>query len=63
LMNFEYLNLSMILRLAKDDIKTLDDLAELDSEELVGFLKEEGIDDEETGEEAVSETDDASPAE
>ena len=46
LMNFEYLNLSMILRLAKDDIKTLDDLAELDSEELVGFLKEEGIDDE-----------------
>ena len=25
---------------------TLDDLAELDSEELVGFLKDEGIDDE-----------------
>ena len=46
LMSFEYLNLSMILRLAKNDVKTLDDLAELDSEELVGFLKEEGIDDE-----------------
>ena len=46
LMNFEYLNLSMILKLANNQILTLDDLAELDSEELVGFLKEEGIDDE-----------------
>ncbi|MGC6536755.1 MAG: transcription termination factor NusA [Candidatus Puniceispirillaceae bacterium] len=46
LMNFEYLNLAMILKLANNQILTLDDLAELDSEELVGFLKEEGIDDE-----------------
>ena len=38
--------MSMILKLATNGILTRDDLAELDSEELVGFLKEEGIDDE-----------------
>ena len=46
LMSFEYLSMSMILKLATNGILTRDDLAELDSEELVGFLKEEGIDDE-----------------
>lgn len=46
LLAFEYLNAAMILKLAQNQILTLDDLAELDSEELVGFLKEEGIDDE-----------------
>ena len=46
LMSFEYLSLSMILKLAQNEILTRDDLAELDSEELVEFLKDEGIDDE-----------------
>ena len=46
LMSFEYLSMSMILKLATNGILTRDDLAELDSEELVDFLKEEGIDDE-----------------
>ena len=46
LMSFEYLSMAMILQLANNGILTRDDLAELDSEELVGFLKDEGIDDE-----------------
>ena len=46
LMSFEYLSMGMILTLAKNGVLTLDDLAELDSEELVGFLKDDGIDDE-----------------
>ena len=46
LMSFEYLSMAMILKLATNGILTRDDLAELDSEELVEFLKDEGIDDE-----------------
>ena len=46
LMSFEYLSMAMILKLANEGILTRDDLAELDSEELVEFLKDEGIDDE-----------------
>ena len=46
LMSFEYLSMAMILKLATNGILTRDDLAELDSEELVEFLKEDGIDDE-----------------
>ncbi len=46
LMSFEYLSISMILKLATNGILTRDDLAELDSEELIGFLKDDGIDDE-----------------
>ena len=38
--------LAMILKLANEGILTRDDLAELDSEELIGFLKDDGIDDE-----------------
>ena len=42
----DYLSLAMILTLAENKILCLDDLAELDSEELVGLLGEHGIDDE-----------------
>ena len=42
----EYLSLGMILTLAENKILSLDDLAELDSEELVELLSEHGIDDE-----------------
>ena len=42
----DYLSLGMILTLAENQILCLDDLAELDSEELVGLLGEHGIDDE-----------------
>ena len=42
----DYLSLGMILTLAENEILCLDDLAELDSEELVGLLGEHGIDDE-----------------
>jgi len=42
----DYLSLGMILTLAENGILCLDDLAELDSEELVGLLGEHGIDDE-----------------
>ena len=42
----EYLSLGMILTLAENKILSLDDLAELDSEELVELLGEHGIDDE-----------------
>ena len=40
------MSLAMILTLAENEILCLDDLAELDSEELVGLLGEHGIDDE-----------------
>ena len=46
LKDVEYLSLGMILTLAENEILCLDDLAELDSEELVGLLGEHGIDDE-----------------
>ena len=42
----EYLTLGMVLTLAENKILCLDDLAELDSEELLGFLGEHGIEDE-----------------
>ncbi len=42
----EYLTLGMVLSLAENKILCLDDLAELDSEELLGFLGEHGIEDE-----------------
>ncbi len=42
----EYLSLGMILTLAENNILSLDDLAELDSEELVELLGEHGIEDE-----------------
>ena len=42
----DYLTLGMILTLAENNILCLDDLAELDSEELVELLSEHGIDDE-----------------
>ena len=42
----EYLSLGMILTLAENNVLSLDDLAELDSEELVELLGEHGIDDE-----------------
>ncbi|MGB1964745.1 MAG: transcription termination factor NusA [Candidatus Puniceispirillales bacterium] len=44
---FQMLNPAMILTLAKNSILTLDDLADLDTEELVGFLSEHGITSEE----------------
>ena len=46
LKDVEYLSLGMILTLAENEILCLDDLAELDSEELVALLGEHGIDDE-----------------
>ena len=46
LKDVDYLTLGMILTLAENNILCLDDLAELDSEELVGLLGEHGIDDE-----------------
>ena len=48
LRSVEYLSMAMILKLAENQILTLDDLAELDSEELVGYLGEFGIEDEAT---------------
>ena len=42
----EYLSLQMVLTLAENSILCLDDLAELDSEELLGFLGEHGLEDE-----------------
>ena len=42
----EYLTLQMVLTLAENSILCLDDLAELDSEELLGFLGEHGLEDE-----------------
>ena len=42
---FEYISLAMMLKLAENDIRTLDDLADLDSEELVELLAEHGLSD------------------
>ena len=42
----EYLSLAMILKLAENEVLCLDDLAELDSAELVELLSEFGIEDE-----------------
>lgn len=46
LRQFEYLSLPMMLKLAENEVITLDDLAELDSEELMGLIGELGLDDE-----------------
>ena len=42
---FEYISLAMLLTLAENEIRTLDDLARLDNEELVGFLGQHGLSD------------------
>ena len=76
LKNFEHLSPAMILALAEKDIKTLDDLADLDSEELVEYLTDLGLTSEDTAgeiimaarahwfeDEADDETDDESGAE
>ena len=46
LVSFEHLSIAMVLKLAQNNILSLDDLAELDSGELVEFLGEFGIEDE-----------------
>jgi len=51
LKTFEHLTPAMMLTLAENEILTLDDLAELDSEELVEFLSTHGL----TSEEAAGE--------
>ena len=45
LRKFEYISLGMMLKLAESGIVTLDDLADLDSDELVGMLSEHGLED------------------
>ena len=45
LRNFEYISLGMMLKLAESGIVTLDDLADLDSDELVGMLSQHGLED------------------
>ncbi len=42
---FEYISLAMLLTLAENDIRSLDDLAGLDNEELVEFLGPHGLND------------------
>jgi len=42
---FEYISLAMLLTLAENDIRTLDDLAGLDNEELVELLGQHGLSD------------------
>ena len=47
---FEYISLGMMLTLAENNVRTLDDLADLDNEELLGYLGEHGLtDDTEAG--------------
>jgi N utilization substance protein A len=45
LRNFEYISLGMMLKLAENGVVSLDDLADLDSDELVGMLSEHGLED------------------
>jgi N utilization substance protein A len=45
LRNFEYISLGMMLKLAENGVVTLDDLADLDSDDLVGMLSEHGLED------------------
>jgi len=45
LRSFEYISLSMMLKLAENEIRTLDDLAGLDDEELIELLSEHGLND------------------
>ena len=42
---FEYISLAMLLTLAENDIRSLDDLAGLDNEELVELLGQHGLSD------------------
>ena len=42
---FEYISLAMLLTLAENDIRSLDDLAGLDNEELLEFLGPHGLSD------------------
>ena len=46
LRQFEYVSLPMMLKLAENEILNLDELAELDSEELINLLGELGLEDE-----------------
>ena len=46
LRNFEYISLGMMLKLAENEVTSLDDLADLDSDELVALLSEHGLEDE-----------------
>ena len=45
LRSFEYISLAMLLTLAENDIRSLDDLAGLDNEELVELLGQHGLSD------------------
>jgi len=45
LRNFEYISLGMMLKLAENGVLSLDDLADLDSDELVALLSEHGLED------------------
>jgi N utilization substance protein A len=50
LRNFEYISLSMLLTLAEANVRSLDDLADLDNDELVEILAEHELtDDSEAG--------------
>ena len=47
---FEYISLGMMLTLAENNVRTLDDLADLDNEELLEYLGQHGLtDDTEAG--------------
>ena len=47
---FEYISLGMMLTLAENNVRTLDDLADLDNEELIEYLGQHGLtDDNEAG--------------
>ena len=45
LRSFEYISLAMLLTLAENEIRTLDDFAGLDNEELVELLGQHGLSD------------------
>ena len=47
---FEYISLGMMLTLAENNVRKLDDLADLDNEELIEYLGQHGLtDDTEAG--------------
>ena len=47
---FEYISLGMMLTLAENNVRTLDDLVDLDNEELLEYLGQHGLtDDTEAG--------------
>ena len=45
LRNSEYISLGMMLKLAENEVLSLDDLADLDSDEFVALLSEHGLED------------------